>query len=174
MFFTRFWKPLAAGVTILAAVVLWQVHNHRLVEKGKAQERSRVADSTLKVVVPERIKVETLLVHDIVTVNSLASRLRVDTLWRKDTVYIAGDTTKRLAVPVATVVRNDSLNRACSELTLDCASFRKFATAEMAALRTKLATQPQAQPRSCAVPETVAGVLGVALGAVAGHAVWRP
>jgi len=160
MILLKFWKESLLVLLAVALFAMWRSREKALVAKGVAQEKSRVADSILKVVTPKLAKADSAVLRGTVTVTQFVDRWSTDTAWRTDTVYVAGDTMPRIAVPVATVVRNDSTIKACNELRLDCTAFRAFANDKIAALETKLAAQPAAERRSCTVPMILSGLVG--------------
>ncbi len=157
-FLATHWKTSAVVALILTVgggcAALWVQRDHALIAKGAAEERARVADSTLKVITPRLARVDTLLVHDTVKV-----RLAVDRVVTiRDTVL--HHLTDTLLVKEY-VARTDTALHACSELLGDCATFRALATQKISALEAKLAAQPAAMaPRSCTVSNVVWGVLG--------------
>jgi hypothetical protein len=166
----RFWRESLIVVLLAAAVLAWRARDAALLERGVAQERSRVADSVLAAVRPRLAASDTAVVHDTVRVRG-ALRLvtKLDTAWRHDTVRVAGDSTPRIAVPVSVVEANDSLKSACSDLMSSCAVFRAHANTTIAALESKLASQPVAQPRSCTTSNVVWSVLSASSGFLAGR-----
>lgn len=164
----RFWKEALLVALAVALFAMWRSRERGLVERGRALERARVADSILAVVTPKLARADSAVLRGTTSVMKYVDRWRTDTAWHTDTVRVPGDTTPRIAVPAPTVVRNDSTIKACSELARDCAAFRLFAGQKIAALETKLANQSVAQPRSCTVPMIVGTVLGAAGGYAAG------
>lgn len=164
-FLRQWWKETAIAVLLLAVVIIWE-HGQRTAEaRGVRQERSRGADSVLHAVAPVLVQTNSAIPHDTVRVTRFLVAANPDTAWKHDTVRVAGDSAPRLAVPLTTVARWDSLGAACSELTRDCAAFRTAANTTIAELRAKLAVTTAAPARSCTVPMLITGGLGAALGA---------
>lgn len=129
VFLLRYWRQAAVvlAVLVLAGNVALILHSER--EKGVEQERTRVADSTLKVAIPQKVRAETVLVRQVDTVRQRIAHYEADTLWRHDTVRVPRDTTPRIAIPIATLARTDSTVRACSVLANACLAFRDSANA---------------------------------------------
>lgn len=121
------WKNsllVAAGVALLT---LGLGYRSTLIAKGKAEERSRTADSishaldsTLKAQHGLMAKVDTVWAHDTVRFAKLYPKLMRDTAWLHDTVRVAGDTTARLAVPVSVVLQAQTALKECRSLIGDC------------------------------------------------------
>jgi hypothetical protein len=65
----RYWKVGVIAVLVIAVVGFCHARDNALAERGAAQERAHVADSTLKVIAADRKRVDTLWRHD-----SVASR----------------------------------------------------------------------------------------------------
>jgi hypothetical protein len=144
---------------LLSTAMVWAIHQrddaHRL--QGIAEERARVADSSLAVLRPQLAHRDTVLVRDTVRVTRLIAR--VDSL--RDTLLVHLTDTIRVKEYVA---RTDSALQACSELTHDCAAFRVSATATIRALEQKLAAQPALHPRSSLLHDASRFVLGLGAG----------
>lgn len=155
---------LAGGIALalLTGGVAWHEHNSRLVAEGVAQEKTRVADSVLHVVVPERIRAETAFVHSTNTVTRLVTRL--DTL-RDSVVRHKTDTV--LVDRFITVA--DSTARACTEALGNCATLRALLTKERDQWRVMAESAPIAQPRSCTTSNVIIGALAAAAGYFAPH-----
>ena len=153
----KYWREL--GLAILAVVLfgMWRSREHALVERGRAIERVRVADSALAVLRSALARADTQVVTQIRTVTREIAR--VDTLrdsipvWRHDTTYIR-----------EYVTRTDSALAVCTDLAGSCALFRTTANATIAALEVKVRAIPFAVPRSCAPT----GVVTFGVGALAG------
>lgn len=153
----KYWK---AGIVALAILVtLGAIHARDVanVDRGKAIEQARVADSTLKAVKPQLTRTDTLVVHDTVRVRyaiSLLDTLR-DTLLTHltDTVLVK-----------EYVTRADSVAKACTELSNDCAAFRAYATQTIAALQSKANAAPREIKVSCIESNLVSGAIGAAAG----------
>lgn len=82
-------------------------------------------------------------------VTQLLAAARVDTMWRHDTLHVAGDTTLRVAVPLPTVLRQDSTNAACSLLAVTCKAERVAAQNRADAAEHKLQVALAKPERSC-------------------------
>lgn len=138
-------SKLAVGLALFVSVCLASVfvarRDHRIAAEAVAQERSRQADSVLRVVTPQLALVDTRVVHDTVKVRVAVERVRLiqDTLLHHltDTLLVK-----------EYVTRTDSAMHACTELSQDCAAFRDFATRKIAALETKIAAAPITSPPS--------------------------
>jgi hypothetical protein len=150
----RYWRETLIAALVLVVVGLCAHERHALIQQGIAQERSRLADSTLRVVVPQRLVHDTAVVHDTVRVRSTIAR--VDTL--RDTVLTHLTDT---VLVKEYVTRTDSALHACTELLNDCAAFRVSANQTIAALQSKLAVQPVTLSKSCTTPALVTGALGL-------------
>lgn len=83
------------------------------------------------------------------SVARLLAAQKVDTMWRHDIVYVAGDTTPRYAVPIPTVMRQDSTNAACELLAVTCKAERVAAENRADAAEHKLALVQAKPERSC-------------------------
>ena len=152
---------IAAGL-LGAAGIAWHEHNQRLVAEGVAQEKTRVADSALKVVTPARIIAETALVHDVRTVTKLTTRF--DTL-RDSVIRNVHDTIQ--VVRLITVA--DSLAHACTDALGGCEKLRALLTTERDDWKAKAQAAVSVPQRSCLAPS----VIGVLLGAGAGYLAHR-
>lgn len=153
-----------AAIVALVSVLGVGVHryNTALVERGQAQERARVADSSLAVNRIQLARIDTLLVRDTIKVRLAVERV----VSVRDTLLQHLTDTIRVKEYIA---RTDTALKACSELAGDCAEFRQRATAIFAAYEAKLRAQPIATPRSCTVSNGVWGVLGASVGVVGGY-----
>lgn len=58
---------------------------------------------------------------DSVAVKQILTRIRTDTLWRRDTVHVAGDTSTRIAIPLGTLTDHDTAFARCERLNRSCA-----------------------------------------------------
>lgn len=154
----RFWREGVIALAFLFLVQQCHARDKAIEERGRWQERARVADSVLKIA-ERRINVTaTKILVDTVRVRHTVER--VTTL--RDTVlqHLTDTVTIKEFVRAA-----DSTVRACSELTTDCAEFRKFAIQKFQADSVKLAAvRPIVQSRSC----TATAVTGIILGAAGG------
>lgn len=124
---------------------------------------SRTADSTIAVVTPHLVKTDSVLVRDTTRVVRYLTAYHTDTLWRRDTV-LSKDSTPSFVVPLPTVVRWDSTAKACSELAVDCAAFRKDALALLHADSIKIGVLEGKPERSC----KTAFFVGLGLGGAGG------
>jgi hypothetical protein len=61
-------------------------------------------------------RVDSVMVADILT------KVKRDTLWRHDTVHVAGDTTPRIAIPLGTLTAHDTAFARCERLNRSCAA----------------------------------------------------
>ena len=163
----RYWKPIAAGAVVLALVVGFELWKRNLQNRGVAQERGRVADSTLAVIAPQLAHVETVYVRDTVRVTRTLARL--DTL--RDTLLQHLTDTVRVR---EFITRADSAAAACRDLMSDCQAFRALTATKIAALESKLQTVPVAQAKSCTISNVLVGLLGVGAGAGVGYLAHRP
>lgn len=158
----KYWREAVIVGLSLGLMVACVKRDHGLEAKGAAQERNRVADSTLKVVIPPLWKTDTVIVKD--TVRLRVTLARLDTL--RDTVL------QHLTDTVLVkeyVTRADSAAQACTELAHDCEAFRAYATQTIAALQSKVNTAPQIVVKSCVGHDVTFAVLGTAVGFLAGR-----
>lgn len=134
-------KLMAGGIgaLVLGIGLAWWSAVHAATVNGQAREKIRIADSTIKANASALHRTDTAVVHDVKTTTAYIDRYHADTLWRHDTVRVAGDTTARLAIPLPAVARTDSTIRACQALTNDCAAFRAAANATLLAQQSKIA-----------------------------------
>lgn len=158
-------------VALLASVGIalgwYALHEHDQVVAARATVKlvTHQQDSVVRVYRDSLARSSAAVVHDLVTVPRYIERLRVDTLWLRDTLRVAGDTTLRVAVPLPVVQRADSTIRACSLLESDCAAFHRAASATISALtaeNTALKARPE---RNCATPSLITGIVGLVGGA---------
>lgn len=153
----KYWKDALIGVLVLSLIASCVARDHRIAAKAVAQVRSRQADSVLRVITPQLVHTDTLLIRDTIKVRVAVERVVTlrDTVLRHltDTVLV-----KQF------VTRADSAAHACTELSNDCATFRALANQKMAALQAKLDARPAVQTRSCTVSNVVAGGLSIAGG----------
>lgn len=98
------------------------------------------------------------------TVTRLLVAVNADSGWRHDTVYVTGDTTPRYAVPIPTVLRQDSTNAACSLLAIECKAERVAALDERDAARREIAALRAKPERSCTTPGLVTLGIGAGVG----------
>lgn len=162
MIVLRFWREALIVAVVLALGVTVQRWKTALRNQGIAEERYRVADSTLKAVTPKLARVDTLVVRDTVKVRVAINHVvtMTDTVLHHltDTVLVKQFVTKA-----------DSAAKACSELSNDCQAFRAYATQTINALNQKLAAAPQAKP----VHHFAQDILWFTLGAAGGYLAHR-
>ena len=127
--------PLAAGALAFAGIQ-WHRHNVAEQDRGMWQERARVADSTLKHVVPLAAKAETLLVHDTVRLTKTVALERVS----HDTVL--QHLTDTLLVKTA-LAQDTAALASCVETVSHCAATVQLKDQEIAALNIKLRASVQ-------------------------------
>lgn len=131
----KFWRE---GLIVLLLGVAALAYRSKLAaerERGRAEERSRVADSTLKAITPQLVRVDTQYVHDVkIQTRILAT---VDTL-RDSLIAHIHDT----AYVIRYIAGTDSAAKVCREVTNDCAEYKRLTTIQINALNAKLAAQP--------------------------------
>jgi hypothetical protein len=131
----KFWQPAAIVALIGFGAVEWHAHNVAEQEKGAALVLNHSLDSTLKAIKPALGRVDTVLVRDTVRVKHAVDRL----VTFRDTVL--SHITDTLIVQQF-VARADSAAKVCTELSTDCAEYRRLTTIKIAALESKLAIAP--------------------------------
>lgn len=131
----RYWQVPALVAAVGFGAYQWHEHNASEVEKGKALERARVADSTLAVVAKAKARVDTVTIRDSVRFTRYAEK----TVTLHDTVL--SHLTDTVLVKQF-ITSSDSTIKACHDLLNDCAESKRLSALEIAALRTKLAAQP--------------------------------
>lgn len=149
----KYWQTGVAIVLLGVAVGYCRARDSANVERGRAQERYRVADSSLKVIEKKLMAVDTLIVRDTIRVRKTVEK--VVTL--RDTVL------KRLTdtVLVKEFIRvADSTVRACTDLSRDCAEFRRFALQKFQQDSVKLNAIRPIVAKSCVLPVGMSVVLG--------------
>jgi hypothetical protein len=156
-FLLKHWREDIIATLLVVVVVLFVQRDHRLIASGEAKERTRVADSTLAVVTPQRLKVDTLIVRDTVRVRGAIAATQAI----HDTVL--HHLTDTLLVKEY-VAKTDTALAACSELSHDCAAFRASATQEIAAWKAKANAAPMIVTKSCVAPSVVTGLLAAGAG----------
>lgn len=157
----KYWKAGVVALALIVALTAWHQRDNALVARGKAIEQARVADSTLKAVKPQLARTDTLVVHDTVKVRYAISRL--DTL--RDTLLTHLTDT---VLVKEYVTRADSVAKACTELSNDCAAFRAYASQTIAALQAKVKAQPATIKVRCTESNVVSGIIGAAGGYLLG------
>ncbi len=157
MLLVKYWREAGIAVLFLVLVGYCQARDRAKVAEGQAQERYRVADSTLRVIKPQLAHTDTVLVRDTIRLTRLVPALQVihDTLLRHltDTVLVR-----------QFIEKADSTVQACTDLLSSCTLFRRQATATIAALEAKAAAIPAAAPRSCVATGALWTVLGAGVG----------
>jgi hypothetical protein len=167
----RWWPYLLMAILLAALAGAWRHwlrgHDARIRVEQQLQARDTIivlrTDTAAQRSAERRV--------DSVTVTRRLLQVRTDTLWRRDTIRLAGDTTARIAIPAGVLQQHDSAFAACDRLNRSCA--REHAAdslvilelrASLALARTGNAIPPPA--RSCTGPMAAAGVLGAVLGHV--------
>lgn len=158
MLVLKYWREGAITVLVLALVASCVARDHRLRAAGAATERTRVADSVLVVNRSQLVRVDTLLIHDTVTVRRTVAHL--DTLRDTLLAHLTDTIVVKEFVKAADVTA-----KACSELSGDCAEFRRLANQRFAAYEAKLATVPP--PRTCTWSNVTLGAIGLGVGYLA-------
>lgn len=166
LFLLKYWRESLIGLLLVVAVTAWHAHDTALVERGKAQEKYRVADSALKALKPALARTDTQLVHDTVTLTVyLASRIAPA---KHDTVLKHLTDTVKVKEYIA---QTDTALGMCRDLMSACAVFRTQAQATIAALESKVKAIPVAMPTSCVGGNALWGVLGAGVGFLGGRAI---
>lgn len=168
----KYWREV--GLVALAFLLMASCNDRdrALVEKGKAEQRAHVADSLLDVNWTRLDSAAMRIEHDTTTILRLAERIRTDTLWRTDTLFMPGDTaheTPMVPIPTTVLASYDSLGRACTALAHDCSTYRAYAEQRFKLYEEKLAVQPTQIRVSCIQPT----LFGTIAGAGAGYFVGR-
>ncbi len=164
---------LVAG---LVSGVGWRVHdaNQQTIGAQRVllqQDKATITalEDRLKYVVPRIAHVDTVVRHDVATVTRTVTQLAHDTAWVHDTLRIAGDTTLRVAVPMATVDSARSALSACQALAVDCTTQRQLLGTQVALLTQEAATyRDQVKLTQSAVPSGFSRWSGRLLAAGAG------
>ena len=155
----RWWRE--AALLLLAGVLIASCHARdvALRDRGRAEERARVADSTLHAIRPLLARADTVLVHDTVRVRVAVDRVVTMT----DTVLAHLTDTVLVKQYVQTA---DSAAKACSLLVTDCARYRGYAEQTIRALEAKLAAAAAVPKKSCMLTTVGAAVVGGTIGYV--------
>lgn len=159
----RYWREAVIAVMLLVVCVTAWAYLEEAEQRGVFQERARVADSTLSIVLPRLDKVDTLIVARIDTVRKLVTRVNLDTL--TDTVFVkdsAGThTTSGIVVPIPVFNDLKDLEKTCSALANACEQFKQDARTAMAAMQVKIDAAPKPMTtRDKIVWSVLGGVLG--------------
>jgi len=142
-FLVRYWQAALVVAAIGAVVLSIRSCNAAHVAQGKAAERARVADSTLRVIANERPRVVYQFVHDTVTLTRRIAR--TDTL--RDSLLVHLTDTVRVKEFIATV---GASNQACRDALGSCANLHRLDSLEIVALRSKLGVSVVPKPpRHC-------------------------
>jgi hypothetical protein len=170
IFLRRWWPFLLVGILLgaMAGGFFYWLHGHDAQIRVEQQLAGRDTviqwrtDTAAARTAERRV--------DSVTVTRLLLQVRTDTLWRHDTVHVAGDTTPRIAIPLGVLVQHDSAFAACDRLNRSCAREHAADSLVIVELRQALAlartgTAIPPPARSCTAPAVAAGILG----AIGGH-----
>lgn len=158
-FVGSYWREAAIGALAVTLVASCHARDVALQQRGRAEERARVADSTLKAVKPQLARAETTLVHDTVRVRVAVDRVITQT----DTVLAHLTDTILVKSYVQTA---DSAAKACSLLVTDCARYRDYAEQTIRALEAKVAAANAMPKKSCTLPTVGGMLLGAGVGFV--------
>jgi hypothetical protein len=156
----KWWREILIGALIVALMGACVSRDHRIAAGAVAKEQSRQADSVLRVVTPQLYHTDTIFIKDTVVVRRAVDRV----ITLRDTVL------QHLSDTVLVrefVTRADSAAQACSELLNTCSVYRQQATAEIAALKAKVAVAPIIQTRSCVASDVLWGAIGIGAGYLA-------
>jgi hypothetical protein len=150
----RYWRETLLVVLVVTAVGLFKARDRALVERGRAVERARVADSVLTVAKAAFRRSDTVLVTKLVPAKAAAAR--VDTL--RDSVLV--HLTDTLVVKEY-IEKEKEAARMCTDALGSCEIFRRDAKATIAALENQLALQPAVTvaTRSCTTSNVVWSLL---------------
>lgn len=153
----RYWQGAIIAVLFISGVAMFKARDRALVERGKAIEQARLADSVLAVTRVNLAHVDTFYRRD--TLRFVTLKARVDTL--RDTVLT--HLTDTLLVKEF-IAREDSTIHACTEALGDCAKFRTIAEQRFAAYEVKLRAVPIASSHSCVMSDVLWGAIGLGAG----------
>ncbi|HYD52598.1 MAG TPA: hypothetical protein VEA99_08225 [Gemmatimonadaceae bacterium] len=128
--------------------------------EATAREWLRLQDSVNQVLAAAAARAVVRQDSIVRVVRAGVTRWRVDTAWRRNTLYLAGDTARtdpRVAVPVAALERADSTIRACSALATSCETTRQALEAQIAGLLAEQRIREAAPVRvgSSTVPDSL-------------------
>lgn len=172
LFLRRWWPLLLIGgiaLGLTAGFVVW-LHAHDAATDARARRGERlVARDTVIQWRTDTAAARTAERRvDSVTVQQILTRVRTDTLWRRDTVHVAGDTTSRVAIPLGVLLQHDSAFAACDRLNRSCAREHTADSLVILELRQSLAL---ARTGVVVPPHTSwrERALWAGLGALAGH-----
>jgi hypothetical protein len=161
-FLLKHWRDAAIVVAIGCAVWWWNAHNASERDKGMWRERYRVADSTIHIVTPERIRAETVFVHD--------AKRASEAIYHVQTIHdtVLTHLTDTLIVKEY-IAKTDTALAACTELARDCQTFRAYATQEIAAWKSKAQAAPVATAKGHMLSNALWAGVGLLGGFVLGH-----
>jgi hypothetical protein len=122
LIFLRRWWPFLLIGALLAALALGWVHWLHGHDDGiRRQEQLAARDTVIQMRTDTAAARSTERRVDSVSVTRILTQIRHDTLWRRDTVRIDGDTTTRLAIPLGVVTEHDTAFARCERLNRSCA-----------------------------------------------------
>ncbi|MGJ0510248.1 MAG: hypothetical protein ACR652_24650 [Methylocystis sp.] len=158
----KWWREAAIVLLALGLIAYCQGRDRAKVREGIAQERYRIADSTLAVLKVAQRKIDSVFVRD---------TLRF-TRWR-DSVTIRHDTvlahlTDTIRVKELIQVQ-DSAIATCTNLLSSCSARVLNLQDQLTQERAKVAAIPLATPRSCTSTGAVSGLVGLGLGFLGGR-----
>ena len=153
--FSRLALEIGLGALLVGVLAVgWHEHSNRLIAEGERRAAVAHSDSILKVVTPERLRVDTLVQHQTRTVLKTVDQVRT----LRDTVILHLTDTVRVKELIA---KTDTALAACTDLTNSCAAFRRNAVAEIAALNEKVRSAVSVPAKSCTVPAVLGALVGV-------------
>jgi hypothetical protein len=116
----RLW-PLALALVVVGVVTGYGLHwLHRHDAAIRIEQQLQARDTIIATRTDTAAARTTERRVDSVTVYRQLIEIRSDTVWRRDTVRLAGDTTPRIAIPVGVLIQHDSAFAACDRLSRDC------------------------------------------------------
>lgn len=131
----KYWQGAAIAALLGFGAFEWHEHSVALIDKGRAEERARVADSALKALGPLMAHADTVFRHDTVTLT----RRITETTTIRDTLLKHLTDTVRVKDFIAA---SDSVIHACTEAVSSCTAKLRLKDQEIAALNSKLAIAP--------------------------------
>lgn len=167
IYFLKYWKAGLIAILVVTAIVLFKQRDTALVQRGKALERTRVADSTLKVLRPMLLRYDSALIASTARLATRLDTARVRVRVQRDTVWLPTGK-PGVVVSVEEMQETETTLAGCSLVVQNCEAFRRTANATIASMQAKLDAQPTIVARSCTVPILVSGTLGLAGGYLAG------
>lgn len=139
-FLTRYWQASLAVVAVLGFMAMCHARDTAELNRGRAEERARLADSSLAVYAKQRPAIETAYVRDTRTVTRTIAR--VDSL--RDTLLVHLTDTVREKEFISTVGES---NQACRDALGSCANLHRLDSLTIAALRAKAGVSTIPKPR---------------------------